>query len=93
MTYSTVLLADLCRGRCCVGGRGFVYASGVSSLRNTKSVMGGLRGVGHVALGTLAVGRGLQVVLWKEQRRQVKETGNHTYLSRTELLSLGISTG
>lgn len=55
--------------------------------------MGGLRGVGHVALGTLAVGRGLQVVLWKEQRRQLKETGNHTHLSQTELLSLGISAG
>lgn len=65
VAHGDVLLTDLCRGRQCVGGRGFVYANGVS-LGNERGVMGGTRSVGLVAASTLAVGRGLQIVLSRD---------------------------
>lgn len=73
MVHGDVLLTDLCRGGQCVRGWGFVYANGVSSLGNKGRVMGGTRSVGLVSVGTLAVGRGLQIVLWKEKRKQFNQ--------------------
>lgn len=62
MAYRNVLLTDLWRGRQCVWGWGFVNANGVS-LGTERSLMGGTRSVSLIAMSTLAVGRGLQIIL------------------------------
>lgn len=61
VAHRAFLSTDLCRRSRCVGGRGFIYASRVSALRNEKSVRRRSVG-GSVAVGALAVRRGLQVI-------------------------------
>lgn len=64
MVHRDVWLTDS-RGGQCVRGRGFIYANGVS-VGNDDSVMGGVRSVHLIVVSTLAVGRGLQVVLSRD---------------------------
>lgn len=68
VAYRAGLVTDLCGGRWCVRGRGFIYTNGVSSLRNERRVVGGTGSGGLIAVSTLAVGRGLQILLWKKRR-------------------------
>lgn len=73
------IVAYLYRDRHCVRGWSFVYANGVSSFRNKRSVMGGPSLISFIFLGTLAVGRGLQIVLWKETRRKLVNKANNLH--------------
>lgn len=70
VAHGAVVLTGLCGGSWGVRGRGFIYASRVSALGNDGRVTGGTGSVGLVAMSALAVGRRLQIVLWKERANQ-----------------------
>lgn len=65
MAHRAFLLTNLYRCSWCVGGRGFIYTSQVSALRNERSV-GRTRISCPIAVGTLAVRRGLQVIFSRD---------------------------
>lgn len=67
VAYRAILLTNLCGKRRRVGGRGFIYTTGILSLRNERGVMGWTGGDVLVAVSALAVRRGLQIVLWKRR--------------------------
>lgn len=69
LAYRTALGAGYWRRSQCVGGRSLADVNRVSTLGNERSVVGEMRGVGLIGLSAFAVGRRLQVILCKGEKK------------------------